>query len=114
MRGRLRPAPFRCAALAKHFAALPAKRSDEQVDTALAERGAALAGRLHCGSCHLPTLTGQEQMPRLAGQRIDYLIYAMRALRDDKRQGADSLMSAAIFGLSDADLRALAHHAASR
>jgi len=59
-------------------------------------------------------LAGQEQMPRLAKQRIDYLIVTMKAYRDNPRPGADTAMSAAIAGVPDADLTALAHYAASR
>ena len=53
-------------------------------------------------------------MPRLAKQRIDYLIVTMKAYRDNPRPGADTAMSAAIAGVPDADLTALAHYAASR
>ncbi len=50
-----------------------------------------------CGSCHLPSLAGQEQMPRLAKQRIDYLIdVAEESYRDNPRPGADTAMSAPI------------------
>lgn len=101
-------------ALAAHFAALAPKRSDEPVDPALAKRGEEIAAARRCASCHLPTLAGQEQMPRLAGQRIDYLVYAMKSYLDDSRSGADTAMTAAILGLSEADIVALAHYAASR
>jgi cytochrome c553 len=101
-------------AIAKHFAALEAKASGEIIDPALAERGAGLAANLRCASCHLPSFAGQNQMPRLAKQRADYMIEAMKALRDDKRSGADTQMTAVIIGVSDADLAALAHYAASR
>jgi cytochrome c553 len=101
-------------ALARHFSALEPKASDEPVDAGLAKRGAELAVRLRCGSCHLPTLAGQQQMPRVAKQRIDYTFDTLKAFRDDKRSGADTIMSAAVYGASDADLRALAHYAASR
>ena len=50
--------------LSQHFAKLPAKRSDEPIDPALAKRGAEIAAQRRCGSCHLPSLAGQEQMPR--------------------------------------------------
>ena len=101
-------------ALARHYTALEPKPSDEKVDPALSARGADLAVRLRCGSCHLPTLAGQQQMPRVAKQRIDYTFETLKAFRDDKRSGADTLMSAAVYGVSDADLLALAHYAASR
>jgi cytochrome c553 len=101
-------------ALAKHFSALPPKRSGEAIDPVLAKRGAEIAQARRCASCHLPTLAGQEQMPRLAGQRIDYLVDAMKSYLDNTRTGADTAMTAAIVGLSEADLVALAHYAASR
>jgi cytochrome c553 len=101
-------------ALARHFAALEPKPSGEAVDADLAKRGADLAVKLRCASCHLPTLAGQQQMPRLAKQRIDYTFEALKAFRDDKRSGADTLMSATVYGVSDADLMALSHYAASR
>jgi cytochrome c553 len=99
-------------AIAKHFAALEPKASGEAIDPALAERGAFLAGNLRCASCHRADLSGQNQMPRLARQRVDYMMEAMKALRDDKRSGADTMMTAVLLGLSDADLAALAHYAA--
>jgi cytochrome c553 len=101
-------------ALAKHYAALEAKPSDEPVEAALAQRGAKLAAALRCASCHLPDLSGQQQMPRLAKQRVDYLFHSMREFRDNRRSGADTSMSAVVYGLSDADLRALSHFAESR
>jgi cytochrome c553 len=100
--------------LATHFAALPAKPSGEAIDPALVERGDELAKGRRCGSCHQPALTGADQIPRLAKQRLDYLIKALKELRDGQRSGADTLMSAAVAGLADADLVALAHYAASR
>jgi cytochrome c553 len=48
-------------------------------------------------------------MPRLAGQREDYLLHAMIGYRDNKRTGADTTMSGILHGMSDADLAALAH-----
>jgi cytochrome c553 len=33
----------------------------------------------------------------------------MRAYRDGNRKGGDTIMAAALYGVSDADIRALAH-----
>ena len=99
--------------LSQHFAALAPKRSDEAVDAALAKKGAEIATQRRCSSCHLPSLAGQEQMPRLARQRLDYLIETLKSYRDSPRPGADTAMSAAIAGATDADISALAHYAAS-
>ena len=101
-------------ALSKHFAKLAPKPSGEPIDQALVTRGAEIAAQKRCASCHLPSLAGQDQMPRLAKQRIDYMIYSMKSFRDGPRPGADTAMSANIAGLADADLAALAHFAASR
>jgi cytochrome c553 len=101
-------------ALSGHYAGLAPKRSDERVDPALAERGAKIVEARRCGSCHLPSLAGQEQMPRVAKQRIDYLMVTLKSYRDGPRPGADTAMSAAIAGSSDDDIAALAHYAASR
>lgn len=101
-------------ALAQHYAALPAARTAETPDAGKVKAGEALAETLRCASCHLPSLSGQEQMPRLAGQRIDYMIVQLKAYRDSQRSGADPLMSATVAGVPDADLVALAHYAASR
>lgn len=101
-------------AIANHFAKLPPRPSDEPVDQALVKRGETLAEARRCGSCHLPSLAGQEQIPRVARQRVDYLIKSLKEFRDGTRLGADTNMSVPVAGLSDADLAALAHFAASR
>jgi cytochrome c553 len=100
--------------LSKHYAALPAKPSGEKIDAALAQKGAAVATQRGCVSCHLPTLAGQEQMPRLAKQRIDYLLPTLKSYRDAPRPGADTALSAAIAGASDDDIAALANFAAAK
>jgi cytochrome c553 len=99
--------------LSEHYAKLTPKRSDEPFDPELAKRGQTIAANQRCASCHLPTLAGQEQMPRVARQRIDYLIEAMKSYRDNPRPGADTAMSQPVDGLRDADIAALAHYAAS-
>ena len=101
-------------ALAERFSSIPIVRSDEKADPGLVRRGAELAVKMRCASCHMPGNEGSEQMPRLAGQRIDYMIDALKAYRDDKRPGADTAMTAVVYGASDADLEALAHYTATK
>jgi cytochrome c553 len=101
-------------ALSGHYAKLAPKPSDEPIDQALVKRGAEIAEAKRCGSCHLATLAGQDQMPRLAKQRVDYLVHSLQEFRDGTRSGADTMMFAPVAGLSDADLTALAHYSASR
>ncbi len=101
--------------LAKHFSKSPVKVVAEgKPDAKLTKRGMALVSTMHCGQCHLPTLRGREQMPRLAGQREDYLAETMKAYRDNKRTGADTTMAEILRGMPDEDIRALAHYLARR
>jgi cytochrome c553 len=96
--------------LAQHFSKLPARSMEgTPADAALVKQGRAKAKELRCGICHLSDFSGQKQMPRLAGQRELYLEREMRAYRDGKRAGGDTIMAAALYGVSDADIRALAH-----
>jgi cytochrome c553 len=96
--------------LAEHFSRLPAKTMESgAAEKTLLQRGAQRAKELRCGICHLSDFRGQNQIPRLAGQRETYLEAEMRAYRDGKRTGGDTIMAAALYGVSDADLKALAH-----
>ncbi|HZO01515.1 MAG TPA: c-type cytochrome [Burkholderiales bacterium] len=96
--------------LAGHFSKLPAKGMESgKPDPALMKTGAERAKALRCGICHLSDFRGQNQIPRLAGQREAYLAAELRAYRDGKRTGGDTIMAAALYGVSDADLSALAH-----
>jgi cytochrome c553 len=100
-------------ALSKHFSALPAKRSDERLDPAQVKRGANISASRRCDACHMPGLVGKDQIPRLAKQRIDYLLQSLKEFRDTTRAGGDTAMSANLAGASDTDLVALAHYCAS-
>jgi len=96
--------------LAEHFSRLPAKpTSAGKSDPKLAQRGMERAKALRCGVCHVSDFSGQKQVPRLASQRDEYLAAEMRAYRDNKRKGGDTIMVAALYGVSDADIEALAH-----
>jgi cytochrome c553 len=97
--------------LAEHFAKLPAKGMEKgDADPKLMKVGVERAKALRCGICHLSDYRGQNQIPRLAGQRETYLEAEMRAYRDGKRTGGDTIMAAALYGVSDADIKALAHY----
>jgi cytochrome c553 len=97
-------------ALARHFSALKASASKEAADKKLFERGREIAGKNRCASCHEKTFHGREQMPRLAGQREEFLAEVMLQYRHNKRVGGDTLMTAALYGIPEADFKALAHY----
>ncbi len=48
-------------------------------------------------------------MPRLAGQREEVMYEKMTAFRDKPPPGTDTIMSAALYGVSDTDIKAMAH-----
>lgn len=99
--------------LARYYSSQPVRPPATTPDAAQVERGRALSRRGLCGTCHLPDYAGREQIPRLARQREDYLIVAMRQFRSGVSPGRDTIMSAALYGLSDAELADLAHYFAT-
>jgi len=100
-------------ALAQHFAALAPAPKALPVNQERVRLGAATASKMLCGTCHLPDYTGQKQVPRLAGQDEAYLLESMKQFRDNPGPGRDTIMSASLYGLSDADLTNLAHYFAT-
>ena len=100
-------------ALAKYFSQQKIQPQTIARDTSKVTRGAVLSQRGQCGSCHLPDYSGREQMPRLAGQREDFLLSSMKEFRDGRATGRDTIMAATLRGLSDVDLTDLAHYLAT-
>lgn len=95
-------------ALAQYFAAQAPAEAPPVRDAAAYERGQALASRMHCGSCHLPSYVGQQQVPRLASQPETFLLQSMKQLRDKPGLGRDTVMAATLRGLDDGELTDLA------
>lgn len=97
-------------ALADHYSRQKAIAPEAPRDEAAFRRGEAVASRALCGTCHLPNYAGQQQMPRLAAQREDYLVHSMREFRDNKAQGRDTMMNGVLRGFSDRDIADMAHY----
>jgi len=98
-------------ALSDHFAKLPPPEPPaEAADPVRAARGRALASQHHCTVCHNPDFSGREQMPRLANQREDYMLKAMREYKSGARIGYAGAMAVELRDVNDEDLIALAHH----
>lgn len=100
-------------ALAQHFAAQNPTPKALPMNQQKVRLGAVTAGKMLCGTCHLPDYAGQKQVPRLAGQDEAYLLLSMKQFRDNPGPGRDTIMSASLYGLSDADLTNLAHYLAT-
>ena len=100
-------------ALARYFATQKPVLQTGSVNQEKARLGAITASKMLCGTCHLPDFSGQKQVPRLAGQDEAYLVQSMKQFRDKPGPGRDTIMSAALYGLSDADLANLASYLAA-
>jgi cytochrome c553 len=100
-------------ALSEFVAKLPPPPSAEGgVDQARYARGADLAAKRICASCHEPDYSGREQMPRLAGQRETYLLKSLQEYKAGKRVGTQAAMAEAVRGLDEPQLSDLAHYLA--
>jgi cytochrome c553 len=101
-------------ALSDYVAGLPPPQQPASgaVDEARYGRGAELAGKRICGTCHNPDYSGREQMPRLAGQREAYLMKSFREYQAGIRVGTQAAMAEAVRGLIEAELADLAYYLA--
>lgn len=100
------------SAMARQLSSQPARLAEGAASPRkpeLAARGQALAESMRCGICHLPDYRGREQMPRLAAQREDYLAYSMLQFKNNQATGRDTIMAASLYGVSDEDIKAMAH-----
>ena len=78
-------------------------------DAARMERARALSQQHHCNFCHQSNYAGQENVPRLAGQREDYLLKALRGYKDNSRRGYDAQMSEVVYSMKDEEFVDLAY-----
>jgi cytochrome c553 len=92
------------------IAKLPApKPPAEPVDPARIERASLLARKHHCIFCHNSDFSGHDNVPRLAAQREDYLLKALRDYKSNTRPGYDATMAEVVQPISDAELTDLAY-----
>ena len=100
-------------AFSELIAKLPAPPAAAASDAARSARGAAIAQRFRCASCHGADYAGGQQVARLAGQREDYLNKALAEFRAGTRVGYTSAMSEALAGIQGDELGDLAHYLAN-
>jgi cytochrome c553 len=87
----------------------PPKPVSDTPDPARIERGRALAQQNRCNFCHQSNFQGLDNVPRLAGQREDYLIKSLRGYKDGSRRGYDAQMSEVVYAMKDQDFVDLAY-----
>ena len=101
------------ADLAAFYAGQPPRARGSAVDPAKVAAGRPLVDRHHCTSCHMPALTGQQQVPLLAGQDLQYLLKLLHGFRNGTASDLDGTMTMAARPLTAAEVEALAHYLAS-
>jgi cytochrome c553 len=87
----------------------PPSSPEGKGDPQLLARGSALAEQNHCNVCHRSDFTGQENVPRLADQREDYLLKTLREYKTGARHAYDATMAEVLQPVDDNDLGVLAH-----
>jgi cytochrome c553 len=92
---------------------LPAPQpSGDPADAERLQRGQALVRQYRCDICHNPDLAGRENVPRIAGQREDFLVKTMRDYKANVRPGYDASMGDVLQPITDAEILDLAYFAA--
>jgi cytochrome c553 len=76
----------------------------------LQSRGRALVLQNHCNFCHRADFSGQQNVPRLADQREDYLLKALRDYKSGARPGYDATMAEVLQPVDDAQFADLAYY----
>ena len=73
------------------------------------ERARALIEEHRCNFCHQGNFSGEQNVPRLAGQREDYLAKAMGEYKNNTRRGYDAAMADVLYPISDEQIGDLAY-----
>ena len=96
-----------------YFASLPAPNAPPPPDTAPqdTELGGKVAEGIRCTNCHGDHFEGVDNIPRLAGQREDYLYKALRDFKSGARTAVGAAgMAEVVYPLGDLEMNALAHY----
>lgn len=100
--------------LGAYFASLKppeGKKPDDNPD--LSAKGAQAAAGRRCASCHTESYAGTKAVSRIAGQREDYLVKALRDYKSGVRAGGGmAAMAEVAYSLSEEEITALAHYLA--
>ncbi|MEA2883798.1 MAG: hypothetical protein QOH32_3054 [Bradyrhizobium sp.] len=75
------------------IAKLPKPVPTEAGDPSRMARALSVAQQHRCNSCHNPDFSGKDNVPRIAGQREDYLVKTLGEYKDNSRHGYDGSMA---------------------
>lgn len=96
--------------MAAYLAKLPPPQPDSgSADPARVERARVVIEQNHCNFCHTGNYSGEQNVPRLAGQREDYLVKALREYKNNTRRGYDASMADVLYAISEEQILDLAY-----
>jgi cytochrome c553 len=99
--------------LGAYFASLTPPKAPTDANPDLSKKGAQAAAGRRCASCHTDNYIGTKAVGRIAGQREDYLVKALRDYKSGVRTGgAGAAMANVAYSLSEEEIEALAHYLA--
>jgi cytochrome c553 len=101
------------ADFAAFYAAQKPTRRPAKLDPQKVEDGKKAAVYYQCTSCHRTNLAGHEQIPRLAGQDLDYLRKLLRGFKEKTASDLDGTMTMAAVPLTVDDVENIAQFLAS-
>lgn len=87
----------------------PPQPADGPADPDRIKKGQALAEQNRCNFCHQGSYSGEQNVPRLAGQREDYLVKSLREFKNNSRRGYDASMADVLYSISDEQILDLAY-----
>jgi cytochrome c553 len=92
---------------------VPAPAPATPPDAARMSKGAALAHEHKCVFCHGANLDGGQQVPRLGGQKEEYVRATLHGFKSGERPGYTRAMTEALSQVPPADLDVLAYYVAN-
>ena len=95
-----------------YIATLPKPVAQDGGDPARMQAAKALTSQFRCDSCHNADFAGRDNIPRIAGQREDYLAKTMREYKGNSRHGYDATMADVMQPITEAQIVELAYYLA--
>jgi cytochrome c553 len=99
--------------LAAYYAAQKPINQNSKGDVSKAARGKQVADAALCTMCHLGGFSGQNEVPRVAGQHYEYVLKQLKDFKTKTRTNDAGNMTAVLRTIPDEDLEALAAYIAS-
>lgn len=95
------------------LAAVPAPPPSAAPDATRMSKGQALAQQHKCVFCHGADLSGGQQVPRIGGQKEDYVRATLHGFKSGERPGYTRAMTEALSQVPAEDLDVLAYYVAN-